>query len=332
MSGCKADPSIERQEIGGFKFPLGVYPIEAMTPKAGYLMHFEPADGDESEGEWEEWPDRYLFDAVLSASRVETFVTHLLGMLPSRIYPILDVLGRDAHREIDPYISYELIGLDRVMDALRKYRDFFFEDGLVGFGVMSEEPFFYMFVDEHKIVTIRAEPSLKDRIERLLLAFDLESCEDAAGADAAAHEHRGVLLTPDDEPLLLSGDEIVEELKDEWKLLLNIDPDTNVDAEGNDLGVTPWRCVVRCEWPEKEPKYAEVLLHAACLREAEELSFDAAESLQDPRSEHWQDAVIVAADRVLPEEFAKLATKSSSAKRSKSKSKTPDGIDSIRWM
>ncbi len=315
MSGSKADPSIERQEVGGFKFPLGVYPIESMTPKAGYLMHFEPADGDDSEGEWEEWPDRYLFDAVLTASRVETLVIHLLNMLPSRIYPILDVLGRDAYREIDPYISYELIGLDRVMDALRKHRDFFFEDGLVGFGVMSEDPFFYLFVDEHKIVTVRAEPTLKDRIERLLHAFDLEACEDAAGADAAAHEHRGVLLTPDDNPNLLSGDEIVEELKDDWKLLLNIDPDANVDADGNELGVTPWRCAVRCEWPDKDPKYAEILLNAGSLREAEELAFDAAEALRDSRTEHWHDAVIVAADRVTAEEFTNLTAKAPAAKR-----------------
>jgi len=331
MSGCKSDPSIERQEIGGFKFPLGVYPIEPMTPKAGYLMHFEPADGDDSEGEWEEWPDRYLFDAVLQSGRVESFVTHLLSMLPARIYPILDVLGRDAHREIDPYISYELIGLDRVMDAVHKFRDFFFEDGLVGFGVMSEEPFFYMFVDEHKIVTIRAEPTLKDRIERLLHAFDLEPCEDAAGADAAAHEHRGVLLTPDDEPDLLSGDEIVEELKDDWKLLLNIDPDSNLDADGVDLGLTPWRCLVRCEWPEKPAKYAEILLHAGSLREAEERAFDAAETLQDGKSEHWEDAVIVSADRILPDDFKPLVA-ALPARKGKAKAHLPEGVVGLRWM
>jgi len=331
MSGCKSDPSIERHEVGGFKFPLGVYPIEPMTPKAGYLMHFEPADGDDSDGEWEEWPDRYLFDAVLPSARVESFVTHLLAMLPARIYPILDVLGRDAHREIDPYISYELIGLDRVMDAVRNYRDFFFEDGLVGFGVMSEEPFFYMFVDEHKIVTIRAEPALKERIERLLHAFDLESCEDAAGADAAAHEHRSVLLTVEEQPDLLSGDEIVEELKDDWKLLLNIDPDTNVDSDGADLGVTPWRCLVRCEWPDKPPKYAETLLHSSSLRETEELAFDAAETLRDAKSEHWEDAVIVAADRLTEEELKPLLAEFA-GRRQKAKSALPPGVVGIRWM
>ena len=36
-------------------------------------------------------------------------------------------MGRDAYREIDPYISYELVGLDRVTDSLRRFRDFFFD-------------------------------------------------------------------------------------------------------------------------------------------------------------------------------------------------------------
>lgn len=41
-----------------------------------------------------------------------------------------------------------------------------------------------------------------------------------AGADSAAHEHRGVLDTPKDRPELLNHDEILERLRDEWRLLL----------------------------------------------------------------------------------------------------------------
>jgi len=304
MIGCQADPTLERKIIDGFPFPLGVYPIEEMQPKAGYSLQFEASDGDENDGEWEEWPDRYCFDAVVPSNRVVSLTRSLVSLLPGRVYPILDVLGNDAFREIDPYISYELIGLDRLIDATLRFKDFFFEDGMVGFGAMCEEPFFYFFVDEHKIVTIRAEPALKERVERLLHCFDLEQMDEPAGADAAAHEHRAVLLAPATKPNLLSFEEIVERLKEDWSLLLNIDPDSNVDADGRELGETPWRLIIRCEWDEQPHRYAEVLLQGSCLRVAEELAFDTCEELAKSEKTEWSDAVIITADRLRPDQLA----------------------------
>ena len=32
MARCRVDKSVERVDMGGFTFPLGVYPIEPMTP------------------------------------------------------------------------------------------------------------------------------------------------------------------------------------------------------------------------------------------------------------------------------------------------------------
>jgi hypothetical protein len=308
---CATDGSIERVIVDGFAFPLGAYPVEPMHPKAGYTVQFEPADGDDDEGEWEEWPDRYVFDIVITHDRVEALVWSLLAMMPGRIYPILDVLGHDAYREIDPYISYDLLPLDRFYDALRQFRDFFYEDGMVGFGAMSEEPFFYIFVDEHKIVTVRAATAFKEKIERLLSAYDLEAMPDPAGADSAAHEHRGVLHAPDERPELMTAEEIVEHLREQWNLSLNVDPDRNVDDEGNDLGITPWRCLVRCEKgepadPQSGVRYAEAILTAGSLREAEDLVFEALEQLIPPEDRDDVDPAIVAMDRIGPEQLLEL--------------------------
>lgn len=254
MSRCRVDKSVERVVVEGLAFPLGSYPVEEMTPIAGYTMAFESADGDDTGvgSDWEEWPDRYVFDILVTATRVESMCRALFAMLPGRVYPILDVLGHDAFREVDPYVSYDLIGLDRVLDTIRRYRGYFFEDGLVGFGAMSDEPFLYIFVDEHKIVTVRCEVALKEKVEALLAAFDLKEVPAIAGADAATHEHRGVLDAPDDHPELRTAEEIVEELRDEWHLTLNIDPDTNLDDEENELGITGWRCLVRYDPPPSE--------------------------------------------------------------------------------
>jgi hypothetical protein len=376
MSRCRVDPSLERIVIDGFAFPLGVYPVEPMQPRPGFRADFEPADGGEAadagdggglaggkdsgdeagfgdgggsgvggEGQWEEWPDRYVYEIVITAERLEPLVRTLLGLMPGRIYPILDVLGHDAYREVDPYISYDLLGTDRFMDALRRYRGYFFEDGLCGFGAMCDEPFMYLFVDEHKIITVRVQPEHKEKIDRVLAAFDLEIVEEEggpAGADAASHEHRAVLITAEDRPDLLNEEEITEVLRHEWRLVLNIDPESNVDEEGNDLGITPWRCIVRCQRELGENhgqdgenkstsqagdsglqagmagrpraageyfRYLEILLTAGSLRRAEELALDAAEDFtpSDPAAEEWEDAILLECDRVDRETFAQWA-------------------------
>lgn len=293
LTRCRVDEAIERRQVNGFLFPLGVYPVEDLEPKAGYTLDFESADGGDESGEWEEWPDRYVFDAVLSAERAPNLVRCLIALMPTKVFPILDVLGHDAFREIDPFVAYDEVGLDRVVEAVKQVPAFFFEDGLCGFGAMSEDPFFYFFVDEHKIVTVRVEAELKETIERLLAAFGLEQTESAAGVDAAAHEHRSVLAAPDDEPRMLNFDEIVEQLRDDWRLALNVDPEVNEDDEGKDLGETGWWCRVRVavvkegadpnttppegEGEEFESRYIEVVLRASCLREAEDLAILAAE-------------------------------------------------------
>lgn len=322
MPRCKADPSIKRVETDGFKFPLGVYPVESMNPRAGYTVLFEPADGGEdadSGAEWEEWPDRYVFDIVVPADRVEPLCRMLFSLMPGRIYPILDVLGQDAYREIDPYISYDLLGSDRFLEVVRECRDMFFEDGMIGFGAMSEDPFFYVFVDEHKIITVRAQPELKERIEKILAAFDLEEMSEPAGADSAAHEHRGVLLS-DHSPDGLRFEEIVESLKDEWRLLLNVDSEKNLDEDGKELGTTPWRIVVRFDPEDRVPSsYVEVALAAPNLREAEENAVDvAARLLANVEPETHQPAIVIA-DRLSREQLSDLLKSAASRKRPRTK-------------
>lgn len=330
---CRADPAIERLKVGGFQFPLGVYPVEEMVPKAGYTLLFEPSDADNGPGggetEWEEWPDRYLFDAVISAERLRSLCLQIFSLFRGRVYPILDVLGQDDYREVDPYISYDLIGIDRYTDTIRRLKDFFFEDGLCGFGAMTEEPFFYVFVDEHKIVTVRAEPAMKEKLEKILHAFDLEEMAEPAGADSAAHEHRGVLDTPKDRPELLNHDEILERLRDEWRLLLNIDARTNVDDEGHELGVTLWRCEVRCWNDESElPRYAEVLLAAGNMEDAEDSAVEAVEGLETKGAESFGDVVVIRADRFKRERLQEFTKK----KQTSQQLSEPGRIISARWL
>lgn len=328
---CEADPTIERVAVDEMTFPLGVYPIEPMEPRTGYTLEFESADGDDDSGDWEEWPDRYVYDIVISAERLPGLVQSLLSLMPQRLYPILDVLGRDAFREIDPYISYDHLGLDQLLDGLIRFRDFFFEDGLIGFGAMSDHPFLYIFVDEHKIVTVRAEPTIKQRVENVLRAFELKEREDPAGADSVAHEHRTILRTAEDRPDLLTVDEIVERLRDEWRLLLNVDPEQNVDDRGRPLGITAWRCVVRTPGKSDMSRYCEVLITASCLREAEDLAADSV--LSEVDVEQFEEPLVVSADRLGPKEFARELGREGGRSRAVNQSEL--GVSKIwtrRWL
>lgn len=331
MARCAVDTSIARKEVAGFKFPLGVYPIEPMTPRPGFAMNFEAADGDDGAGEWEEWPDRYAYEVVAPSDRVEPMCRMLFSLMPARVFPILDVIGHDAYREIDPYISYDLCGADRFLESVARFRPWLFEDGLCGFGAMCDDPFFYVFLDEHKILTIRAVPAMKERVERILAAFDLEEIEAPAGADAAAHEHRGVLLAPDDRPELFAPDEIVERLREDWRLVLNVDAESNVDEHGNDLGATAWRCIVRAmvEVPRRREgviRYAEVLLHADCIAQAETVARDAALREIGPTPDALEP-MVVAADRVLPKQLRALLGGRRGAMRT-----TPGTVHRVRWL
>ena len=338
------DTSIERTIIDGFSFPLGVRPLEDLKPRPGYTADFEPSDGGEGEGDWEEWPDRYLFDAFITADRLESLCRTLFSILPGRVYPILDILGNDAYREVDPYIAYEPIGLDRFLDGLRRHREWFFEDGLVGFGAMSDEPFLHIYIDEHKVVTIRVQSGQRDQIEKILAAFDLHPIDEPIGVDSVSHEHRCVLLAPNDRPDLLAAEEIVEELLDLWRLDLNVDREGNVDDRGMELGITGWRFVVRrWEGGEEPPRYAEIFLTAESLGAAEELAYTAASTppgskgdrtgepadLVDELSEPPVDLAMILADRVTPETYGKLLTEAGVT--------IPPGMDvnrvhTVRWL
>jgi hypothetical protein len=255
----------------------------------------------------------------------------LFSLLPGRVYPILDVLGRDAFREVDPYITYDLVGTDRFLNACRWLRDFLFEDGLVGFGAMSEEPFFYIFIDEHKIVTIRCEPLLKEKVEKILTAFDLQAMSDPAGADSASHEHRGVLSAPPEEADLLDGDQVLEFLRDDWTLVLNVDPETNLDDEGKELGVTGWKCTLRGE-NEGETRYAVMVLTASCYRVMEDLAIQTLATMCEKAEVDFEEASVLTADRLQGEEIAAQAERVSGSKVKVPKTLPEAKIFAAEWI
>jgi hypothetical protein len=108
----------------------------------------------------------------------------------------------------------------------------------------------------------------------------------------------------------LTAEEIVERLIDSWMLQLNIDPRTNVDEQGRDLGFTVWRMVARCVPEEEEAAvYAEILLVSDCLENAEALAVQAvntgSEVPQRPLN-GWLEVHVPSCERLTPERAAQI--------------------------
>lgn len=333
MPRCETDKSIERKVFGSFNMPLGVYPIGEISPAEGFTSSFERADGgadtEETDGEWAEWPDRYVYEVTLSAERIPAFLRQVLLMMPGRAYGIFDYLGQDAYREVDSYLGTSLVGLDRILDGLFEFAPFLLEDGFCGFGAVSEEPYFYVFLDEHKMVTIRTPEENRSRVESLISAFGLTNSDSfETWWDGAEHEHRSVLYAPVNDTNYYVESEILEELRDHWSLELNIDPDSNTDDDGNALGFTCWRCIVREE--SERTSYIEVFLVSDSLSGAQLLAIDGSAGLRGESKTDEPSYTVISADRMKAEDFASAVGKPNSSKQfTKPKS---SGIISVRRL
>ncbi|MFG0251302.1 MAG: hypothetical protein ACF8NJ_00340 [Phycisphaerales bacterium JB038] len=303
---CAVDPRLERVvTVNGFQFPLGVIPAESVEPSEGYRQEFESGQA--------EWPDCYMFDVVVSAEKAEPLFRDLLRLAPSRLVPILDVRGDDAYREMDPYLGLEELDRETLTGLLTPARAFLFEDGHCGFGVVAEDPLFYVYLDDHKILTIRCGLTEAGEVEELLEAQGISAETEPLGVDAVAHDHLDVLWTDDNRRDLLDFYGMLDTLRQEWGLELNIDPESNVDDDGRSLDMTAWRVLLLLEAINDEPrwrgkasapgvsmsKYAELLLTAESLARVDELVERVARELTGYRL-----LDLVTADRIRPEELS----------------------------
>ena len=134
------------------------------------------------------------------------------------------------------------------------------------------------------------------------------------------------------------GDEVIERLRDAWDLQLNVDSTTNLDADGVELGITGWQCIVRCTPKDENAPdyYAETLLTAANLAEAEDIA-ERAVAPQNAAGEQWEQVDVIRADRVSFEQIEEWLSSGapgggagSSAARSYSRDQA--GLLDLRWL
>ncbi len=302
MGRYRLRSDLDRAVINGFALPLGIAPGDLEAPMSGYTIAYASGVDDE--------PDTYSFYVVVSHERITTVLHRVFDLLPKQVYGLVEITSRDAYRPIDVFIGREQISLSRFLETWQRCELVLLEEGSIGAGAYSEEPFVEIFLDQWKALSIIVPLAMKEPVELMLQGIDLQEVPetwkvlgDARALEAA--EIRPVLDPADGSPDL---DDLLWQLRNDWRLDLDVDPDNNVDESGRPLGMTLWHAVVSVREPQEgSPKEADASIWATAG------SLSDAEILIDTALSQWQFAEIYAIDRVAyderPEELVDLTPK-----------------------
>jgi hypothetical protein len=312
--------------INGFALPLGIDPGAGTDPARfgapvqGFTITYTPGQDDE--------PDTYAYHVVVSHERLASLLRKAFELLPDEVYAIVEIGSRDAYRSTDVYIGQELISTEHFLKIWQAFEPILHEDSAIAAGANSEEPFIEVFVDQWKGVSLHVPLHMQDAVERVLADFGLEEVaqtwpgveEDVAGEASLVRPVLEIVdeYSPDIDELLLA-------LRHEWRMELNIDPESNIDEGGRRLGSTLWHAVViveeatsNGEFVSKDERpsettdatprgaYASVWATAASMSEMERMIEDALDG--HPK---WAFGEIYTIDRVAfderPDELGNLS-------------------------
>jgi len=228
---------LDRATLGDFALPLGIEPTDMQPPMQGYTLTFAPGEDDD--------PDTYTFHVVISHERLKPTLDRVFTLLPPEVFPIVEIGSRDAYRNVDVYMGTDPIPLASFLETWQRLEPVMLEDATIAAGANSEDPFIEIFLDQWKSVAIHVPPAMREEVESLLQELDLEEVpqtwpdEDGPSSTLAI---RPIIVSEEDtDPDI---DDLLLDLRQVWSLELNVDPDTNIDDSGRELGLTLWHALV----------------------------------------------------------------------------------------
>lgn len=305
---------LERCRIGSYALPLGVEPKGLPEPTQGYTLTYQARDdardyARDTGGDVDDEPDSYLFHVVVSHERAKEVIDAAFALLPAEIIPVVEIGSRDAYRSVDVYVGEEEIPLDEFLRTWYEFEPIMLEDVCIGCGAYSDDPWIEVFVDSWKGIAIHVPIEWRDRIETMLHDLGLkevpETWPEGLDTNPDVSQPREVLLLDDE----MAGDldELLLELCAQWSLTLNVDPDSNVDDAGRELGQTLWHAIAVAEPTEPDGTAADIMYWATAgsIGELDDLVHGWFEAHPE-----WQLRSILSMDRVAfderPEALASL--------------------------
>ena len=310
MTAFSLRPDIERTVIDGFALALGITPGDVTPPTVGYTIAYTSGHDDE--------PDTYSFYVAVSHEQVAPILEKVFSLLPEEVCAIVEISSRDAYRQTDVFLSQEEIPKQEFLRTWDQWQPILLEDGSIAAGANSESPFVEIFVDQWKGVSIIVPLDMHDDVERLLASAGLKEVQQTwalgnenPGLDKA--QIRPVLADLDG--MAADIDDVLVELCHDWRMELNIDPDTNVDEGGRRLGMTLWHAVLDLHRVGDAQQMADMSLWATAgsLTQLEELIEGELEQAGE-----WMLGDVYSTDRIAfderPDELSDLAPRRREAK------------------
>jgi len=271
MSAYRLRNDLERIRLGAYALPLGIEPVDVCSPVQGYTITYNQGSDDE--------PDTYTFHIVVSHERLRPILHRAFDLLPEWVSPILEVDSYDAYRTVDVFIGREDSPITKAdfLSTWTEFEPFLLEEGAVGAGANSDEPFIEIFLDQWKGVSIHVPLDMRNEVADMLHhEFELDEVQETWPAEQETGQYdatiRPVLdLTDEEAPGL---EDVLLELRRRWIMELNVDPDRNLDETGRDLGLTLWHATILVYGGDHDPDrtaFMNVWASASSLSELENL-------------------------------------------------------------
>ncbi len=290
---------LQRAVLGRFSLPLGILPGRVQAPVEGYTIAYTAGEDDE--------PDSYSFYVTVSHERIRPILHQAFEvLLPESVFGLVEISSRDAYRSLDVFVGGDPVPKKRFLASWRQCESVLLEDGTIGAGANFEDPYIEVFLDQWKGIAIIAPLGMRDQVESMLHAAGIEEVAQTwpDGDDEevfATSEIRPVLDEGDGRPDI---DDLLLDLRAEWRLELNVDPDRNIDDAGRELGLTLWHAVVGVVDPRRSVADADVSIWATAG------SLSDVELLIDTALSDWETTEVYMVDRVAfderPEELSDL--------------------------
>ena len=295
-------PDIQRAVIDGFALALGITAADITPPAVGYTIAYTAGRDEE--------PDTYSFYVAVSHERVAPILTKVFTLLPETVSAIVEISSRDAYRQTDVFLSRQELTGHEFLDTWRTWQSILLEDGSIGAGANSENPFVEVFVDQWKGISIIVPLDMRREVEEILVSMELQEVPETwdVGDDNRALEAvkiRPVLASVNGTSADI--DDVLLELRRKWGMELNIDPETNIDDGGQRLGQTLWHAVLGVHGAGDADQFADMSVWATAGSLSQlELLIDG--MLRE--TDEWELDEIYSTDRVAyderPDELADL--------------------------
>ncbi|MEE9394487.1 MAG: hypothetical protein V3W41_18485 [Planctomycetota bacterium] len=184
---------LKRTILGSVALPLGAELQEPGAPLIeGYESRFVASEGQQD--------DQFDFRIVLTHERVSEIARKLfVELLPQLVFATFEEFSNDAYRDVDNWLSEELVDKERLLQAWDSYGHFFVEDVRCGFGGMSYEPLIEVFVEEPSSINVVCGMDSKERVEKVIRDLGIEELSKAAFLDGIDHTSRDVIEVSKDE-------------------------------------------------------------------------------------------------------------------------------------